>query len=365
MRYLVKAFFILTFLYTQATLCMLMPFASNKANTERCNRYYAKEVQPKILKRKELLDKLNNKPLLLENSPFNFSELPDDIQLKIFYSVSVHDKNRLHKTCNSLYTKGSKQPPYVWKLVNHLPLNIAEKDVSDIVLKAILYQKTDVLEKILQNHKKRNFIYEYTDSTEKVKPFKWSYDEYTVEKTLSFDAYQAAPTKNISDILKKYNCTMLKDNSQKTNIKLTPLITACFMQDEKMLTDIIRSYRNFSENEILTVLEHNQKINNPAINNLLVTKFPIAHYIYQQNQMIVQMGDVIKSLTKKCLELTDDKENLLKQLADAQDNLQRERRINSPNYLYSGLSLNTSSSYSPSYSYFGTPTYNYSYYPGY
>src|SRR5258708_23023069 len=146
------------------TICMLLPYKSKKTIKKQI-----KKIQATFLKKK-LLRQLNHQPLLLENSPFNFPQLPQDLQLKIFAGISPRYKNQLQKTCISLHENGSKQPPYIWKLVDY-PLNIAEKDVSEIILKAVVYEKANVLEKILQNHKKRDFIYEYTDSIDQVKNF--------------------------------------------------------------------------------------------------------------------------------------------------------------------------------------------------
>jgi hypothetical protein len=314
------------------------------------------QTQAKLQKEK-LLHRLNRRPLLLENSPFNFPQLPNDLQLKIIARISPRCRNQLQKTCQSLQAKGSKQLPHIWKLIDY-PLTIAEKDLSDIVLQAIVYEKKDALEKILQNHKKRNFIYEYTDSFDQINySFSNRYTNYkTIEHKLCFDAYQAAPTKIIYDTLKKYGCNTLEENSNKTEVKLTPLTVACFMQDEKMLLNVIFSRSNLSENEILIALEHNQKINNPKINDVLITAFPIAHTIYQKNFMILQQENTIKTLRKMNHELKKINDSLQQELTNTQrqltytkndlDNLEHRNRMDSY-YPRSSYNIPTYNTYCP------------------
>ncbi|HLJ31326.1 MAG TPA: hypothetical protein VKU36_02725 [Candidatus Babeliales bacterium] len=332
------------------TTCMLIPHKSKKAIKKQIENIQA------TFRKKKLSDQLNSKTLLidnipyrsrkladkilkitetrssqpetsaifLENAPFNLPELPKVLLFKIFAEISPTYKNKLQKTCSFFYENGSNQPPYIWNLIDY-PLNIADKDLSDIVLKTVVYEKDNALEKILQNHTKRDFVYEYLDSIKKEKVNSVLFSEHQIEKVvkknLSFDIHQAAATMAISDILVKYNCTFLQNSPQKTKIKLTPLITASFMQDEEMLRNILYFHNNFSENEISTVLEHIGKINNQKLNNIVATKFPIAHTIYKQNQTIHEKDNMIEALIKKCWELRTEKEALQKQLSLSQREL--------------------------------------------
>src|SRR5260221_6612251 len=93
------------------TTCMLLPHKSKKTIKKQLEKIHATFLKKKLLRQ------LNHQPLLLENSPFNFHQLPQDLQLKIFADIPPHYKHKIQKTCISLHEDGSKQPAYLWKLV--------------------------------------------------------------------------------------------------------------------------------------------------------------------------------------------------------------------------------------------------------
>jgi hypothetical protein len=106
---------------------------------------------------------------------------------------------------------------------------------------------------------------------------------------------------------------MIEENSSKTKVQLTPLLTACFMQDEKMLINVIFSRNHFSEDEIQAALKYNHKIKNQKVDDILATAFPVAHITYQKDLEIRQQDTIIKSLMQKIAELEQEKNLLLQQ----------------------------------------------------
>ncbi len=224
----------LTFLSIQPALCMLMPHTLNKEHLKS----YIKRRHNTLLEM-DLLHKLNNtSQLLLENSPFNFSQLPNDLQLKIFALMPPHHKNQLQKTCTFFNQKGSIQSPHVWNVSCHNPLYIQEKDISKLILKAGLFNKADILENLLQNTQQRSFIYEY------------SYINNNFKRNYYFDLRHITPTENIENVLNKYKCTTQHIDANKVYIEPTPLIIACYAQDNAMTASITNSDKNFIEGEL-------------------------------------------------------------------------------------------------------------------
>ncbi len=227
----------ITLLSMSLSQCMVIKH-QNKAFVKK----HIEKIQAKFRKKK-LLDQLNQRPLLLENSPFNFSQLPDDLQLKIFAIMPPNHKNQLQKTCTFLHKKGTKQSPNIWDIACYNPLCIAQKDTADLILKATLCNRTDVLEKLLQNNKKTNLTYEY------------AYTEYPIDRNLEknyyFNIYDADfdPMKINTSILKKNQATINNPLYGKC-IEPTKLMMACYAQDHKMIADIISSHRNITDDEL-------------------------------------------------------------------------------------------------------------------
>jgi hypothetical protein len=86
-----------------------------------------------------IFDRLkNSSPLLLENSPFNFSALLPELQIRIAAFTTPYSIGYLSRTCKSLHENLTFQTPQIWKIITHSCECISEKKMHELWMKAHL-----------------------------------------------------------------------------------------------------------------------------------------------------------------------------------------------------------------------------------
>jgi hypothetical protein len=83
-----------------------------------------------------LQQRLNAMPLLIERPPFNFLQLPLDLQICTASFATPHSMSKLSITCKSLHQNLTFQTPGIWSIVTHSITAISEQKLPELYLKA-------------------------------------------------------------------------------------------------------------------------------------------------------------------------------------------------------------------------------------
>jgi hypothetical protein len=122
-----RLYLFLILLLSGAISLAMRPLTFVKKESE--NQFYIPTV---------LLQRLSARPLLLENSPFDFVQLVPELQICVVSFVTPQSMSNLSVTSKALHEKFTLQTPGIWNIVTHSLSAISERLLPQLLVKAHL-----------------------------------------------------------------------------------------------------------------------------------------------------------------------------------------------------------------------------------